>query len=86
MVFWMSPVVMVAVRNDAVSAFAASVFTRCFSIHANPTAEANTITIPIHTLFLRGFCGRGRRSSGDAGGFAGAADGAVLLGIEALLM
>jgi hypothetical protein len=86
MVFWISPVEMVAVRRDEISAFAAPVPARCFSIHANPPAAASTITIPIHTPVLRGFCGSGRRSSGDAGAFAGVADGETLLGIEALLI
>jgi hypothetical protein len=86
MVFWMSPVVIVAVRRAALSAFAAPVPARCFRIHANPPAATRIITIPTHKPVLRGFGGSGRKSSGDAGGFAGAADGGTLLGMEALLI
>jgi hypothetical protein len=62
MVFWISPVVMVAIRSVAVSAFAAFVLDRCFSIHANPPAPANRATITTHNPVFMAFAQEVRRT------------------------
>jgi hypothetical protein len=78
-----SPAAMVAVRNTAISGFAAPVC--CRTIQTPPAAATITSAMSSQRRRCRGFTGTGRRSSGAAGGFPGAVPGKIL-GDGALLI
>jgi hypothetical protein len=79
-----SPAAMVAVRNTAISGFAAPVC--CRTIQAAPATATVARAMTSQRRRRRGFTGSGRRSSGAAGGFPGAAVPGRVPGNEALLM